>query len=55
MFAAKQFEQWLQSNFALNPFGPLALKSGSRDKRCPCFRSDRIGRAATNLKHAPEK
>lgn len=54
MFSIAQLEHWLHSNLRLSPFGPNAIKNGARDKKCPCFRSDRsIGRIASNTTLCP--
>lgn len=47
-FSLTHLEQWLTSHLSLSPFGPHAIRSGTRDKRCICYRSDTIGRIATN-------
>jgi TBCC domain-containing protein 1 len=52
-FSLSQLEHWVASHLSLSPLGPHAIRSGSRDKICPCFRSDTLGRIATNSSLAP--
>ncbi len=46
-------ESWLRLHLTINPFGPHSMKTGLRDKRCPCYRSDSLGRIVTNATLAP--
>jgi TBCC domain-containing protein 1 len=52
-FSLPVLEQWVCSHLALSPFGPHAVRSGARDRHCLCFRSETIGRIATNAQSAP--
>ncbi|KAL5477734.1 hypothetical protein EMCRGX_G024572 [Ephydatia muelleri] len=56
MFPITQLEHWLHANLSISPFGPHAIKSGTRDKKSPCYRSDRsIGRVASNILLSPTR
>ena len=51
-FSLQPLEHWMNCHLSLSPFGPHAMRSGARDKHCLCFRSDTLGRIATNTQTA---
>lgn len=53
-FPLTGLEQWLRSRLQVNPYGPQAMKAGSRDRKCPCFKSESTGRIVTNSRVAPK-
>lgn len=53
-FPLPALEQWLRSRLLVNPYGSQGMKAGSRDKKCPCFKSESAGRIVVNSRVAPE-
>jgi TBCC domain-containing protein 1 len=51
-FFLPQLEHWVSSHLSLSPHGPHAIRCGSRDRHYLCFRSDTLGRIASNSSQA---